>query len=138
VFYAGRGRVATRSGARLLVVPTNTSSYRTSQVPTQEVAAARLQAIAEGRDLVQAAPTGFSAVVDNHGRVLARSALAVRAVIVDDVALRRGATVYERLGDLPLVLVAVLVLAGGIGWSRRAEDDGPMAPRGLPRHANRN
>jgi apolipoprotein N-acyltransferase len=130
VFYAGRGRTATRGGARLLVVPTNTSSYRTSQVPTQEIAAARLQAIAEGRDLVQAAPTGFSAVIDNHGRVLARSKLAVRAVIVRDVALRRGTTVYNRFGDLPVVVLAVLLLVVGMLWSRRTDDyAGPSAPR---------
>ena len=75
VFYPSRGRVATRAGAQLLVDPTNTSSYLTSQVPTQEIAAAQLQAIAEGRDLVQAAPTGFSAFVDHRGHVLARSRL---------------------------------------------------------------
>ena len=48
-------------GAKLLAVPTNTSSYSTSQVPTQEVAAAVVQSVETGRDLVQAAPTGFSA-----------------------------------------------------------------------------
>ncbi len=114
VFYAERGWITTRAGARLLVDPTNTSSYRTSQVPTQEIAAARLQAISEGRDVVQAAPTGFSAVIDHRGRVLARTGLGERALIVRDVALRSGRTVYERLGDLPvLVLSGVLVV---LGW----------------------
>ena len=41
VFYADRGRSAVRDGAQLLIVPTNTSSYATSQVPTQEIAASR-------------------------------------------------------------------------------------------------
>ena len=49
VFFAVSGRSATRAGAQLLVVPTNTASYSTSQVPTQEVAAAQLQAIEEGQ-----------------------------------------------------------------------------------------
>ena len=40
VFYAGRSHASVRAGAELLAVPTNTSSYSTSQVPTQEVAAA--------------------------------------------------------------------------------------------------
>jgi apolipoprotein N-acyltransferase len=113
VFYADRGRVATRAGARLLVDPTNTSSYLTSQVPTQEIAAARIQAIAEGRDVVQAAPTGFSAVIDHRGRVVARTDLAIRAVIVRDVALRTGRTIYERVGDLPVVVLAGLFVVGG-------------------------
>ena len=34
-----RGRIPVRAGAELLVVPTNTSSYATTQVPTQEIAA---------------------------------------------------------------------------------------------------
>ena len=123
VFYPERGRIATRAGAQLLVDPTNTASYATSQVPTQEIAAARLQAITEGRDLVQAAPTGYSAVVDHVGTVLARSDLGRRQVIVLDVALRTGATLYERGGDAPiLVLAAVLVVAGWLAGVTDADN----------------
>jgi apolipoprotein N-acyltransferase len=113
VFFAESGRSATRAGAQLLLVPTNTSSYSTSQVPTQEVAAARLQAIEEGRDLVQVAPTGYSAVVNNRGQVLQRSVLGARQVLVASVALRDGATVYERFGDLPVLVLAGLALLAG-------------------------
>ncbi|HUC37076.1 MAG TPA: apolipoprotein N-acyltransferase [Acidimicrobiales bacterium] len=115
VFFQERGRLPTRAGAELLVVPTNTSSYATSQVPCQEVAAARLQAIAEGRYLVQAAPTGFSSVVDNHGRVLERTSLGSRQVLLADVSLLDGRTLYERFGDLPvLAACGALVL---VGWA---------------------
>ncbi len=113
VFFAPRGRIATRAGAQLLIVPTNTASYSTSQVPTQEIAASRLQAIAEGRDLVQASPTGFSAIIDHRGRVLARSALGRRQVLVGEVDLRTGRTVYERFGDLPVLIGAGGLLVGG-------------------------
>ncbi len=115
VFFAARGRIATRAGATLLIVPTNTASYSTSQVPTQEIAAARLQAIAEGRDLVQASPTGFSAIIDHRGRVLARTVLGTRQVLVGDVGLRTGRTIYERFGDLPVLIGAGGLLIGG--WS---------------------
>jgi apolipoprotein N-acyltransferase len=113
VFFAARGRIATRAGAHLLIVPTNTASYSTSQVPSQEIAASRLQAISEGRDLVQASPTGFSALVDHRGRVLARSSLGLRQVLLGDVGLRTGSTVYERFGDLPVLLASGLLLIGG-------------------------
>ena len=59
IFYAGRSHASVRAGAELLAVPTNTSSYSTSQVPSQEMAAAVVQAVETGRDLVQAAPTGL-------------------------------------------------------------------------------
>jgi len=114
VFYADRGRSAVRAGARLLVVPTNTSSYASGQVPDQEVAADRVQAVAEGRDLVQAAPTGYSTVVDHRGDVRAQTVLGRRQVLRSTVELRAGATVYERFGDLPVLVLALGAL--GLGW----------------------
>jgi apolipoprotein N-acyltransferase len=129
VFYADRGRIATRAGAQVLIDPTNTSSYLTSQVPTQEIAAARLQAIAEGRDVVQSAPTGFSALIDHRGDVLARSALAVRTVIVGDVSLRTGHTLYEEGGDLPVLVLSALLVVGGWAWAAAGPDDDRL-PRG--------
>jgi len=114
VFFPDRARTPVRAGAELLVVPTNTSSYATTQVPTQEIAASRLRAIEEGRDLVQAAPAGYSAVIDNHGVVHAVSVLGRRQVLRRDVALRRGLTVYAHVGD---ALAIALALAGvGGGW----------------------
>jgi apolipoprotein N-acyltransferase len=117
VFYAGRSHESVRAGAQLLAVPTNTSSYGTSQVPTQETAAAIVQAVETGRDLVQAAPTGFSAVVTQRGVVLQRSALGRRQVLFATVALRRGLTLYDHWGDLPLLALAALALV--VGWVRQ-------------------
>ena len=90
IFYAGRSHESVRAGAQLLAVPTNTSSYSTSQVPTQEMAAAIVQAVETGRDLVQAAPTGFSAAVTQRGVVVQRSSLGRRQVLFATVALRRA------------------------------------------------
>ena len=117
IFYAGRSRGSVRAGAELLTVPTNTSSYSTSQVPTQEIAAAVVQAIQTGRDLVQAAPTGFSAVVTQRGVVVARSVLGKHQAIFATVALRRGMTPYDHWGDLPVLILSALALAGG--WARQ-------------------
>jgi apolipoprotein N-acyltransferase len=117
IFYAGRSHESVRAGAELLAVPTNTSSYGTSQVPTQEIAAAAVQAVQTGRDLVQAAPTGFSAVVTQRGVVLQRSALSRRQVLFATVALRRGLTPYDHWGDLPVVVLAALALVAG--WVRQ-------------------
>jgi apolipoprotein N-acyltransferase len=119
VFFASRGRSSVRAGAELLIVPTNTSSYSTSQVPGQELAAARLQAVAEGRDLVQASPTGYSAVVSNGGSVLERSGLSVAAVVSGRVPLRRSSTVYTDLGDLPILALALVSIALGFLVARR-------------------
>ncbi len=127
VFFANRGRPPTRAGADLLLVPTNTSSYSTGQVPTQEIAASRLQAVEEGRDLVQAAPTGFSAILNNRGQVFHRSTLSERDVIVATVALRTGRTMFERFGDLPVLVLSGLAVIAGWALAVTTPDDSPGA-----------
>ncbi len=114
VFFQDRGRDAVRAGGRLLLVPTNASSYRDAQVPAQQLAVARLRALETGRWVVQAAPTGYSAVVDHRGRVLARSGLGGAAVLRHDVHLRTGRTVFVGLGAAPVVLLAVTAMV----WAR--------------------
>jgi apolipoprotein N-acyltransferase len=117
IFYAGRSHESVRAGAELLTVPTNTSSYSTSQVPTQETAAAAVQTIETGRDLVQAAPTGFSAVVTQRGVVVERSDLGKRQELFATVALRRGLTPYDHWGDLPVLILSAFALV--LGWVRQ-------------------
>src|SRR2546426_756153 len=92
VFFGDRARSGIRAGGRLLLVPTNASSFKTSQVPGQEVAAARLRAIEGGRWVVQAAPTGYTAVVDQRGRIRARGPLGRAATVEGTVGLRTGRT----------------------------------------------
>lgn len=120
VFFAGRARAATAAGGSVLLVPTNAASFSTSQVPTQEVAAARLRAIESGRHVVQAAPTGYSVFIDHRGRVLARSTLGQRQVIQRPVMLRTGRTIYHRTGDWPILALALLAVAGALRVNRKA------------------
>jgi apolipoprotein N-acyltransferase len=114
VFYSDRGRSSVRDGAQLLIVPTNTSSYSSAQVPTQEIAASEIQAVQQGRDLLQAAPTGFSAAFTNRGELLQRSVLGRPQVILATLDRRTGWTLYVRFGDLPALVVAAVALI--IGW----------------------
>jgi apolipoprotein N-acyltransferase len=122
VFFEDRARAAIRAGGQVLLVPTNASSYRTSQVPTQEVAAAQLRAWETGRDTVQSAPTGYGALINHDGRVLARTTLGAQQVIVGQVGPRSGRTIFVRLGDIPLLVVCLLgLLAAQLRRHRRAE-----------------
>ena len=113
VFFAERGIDVVRHGATVIVVPTNTTSYPSSQMPGQELAAARLQAVELGRDLVQASPTGFSAVITNTGTTKARSALSEQTAVLSTVTLRSGRTMFVTFGAWPVVLVAALCLLAG-------------------------
>lgn len=111
IFFADRVREAVTGGGRLIVVPTNASSYVSDEVPATEVAAARLRAREFGRAVLQSAPTGYSAVVLPDGEVVAQSELGAAALLRETVPLRTGLTPYARTGDLPvlgLALAAVL------------------------------
>lgn len=110
VFFDDRARSGVRAGGQLLVVPTNTASYRSSQVPAQELAAARLRAWETGRWLLQVTPTGYTAVVTTRGAVVARSSLGTPAVIESVVPRYDGRTVYVIMGDTPWVVAAGFLL----------------------------
>lgn len=120
VFFAERARAAARAGGEVLLVPTNASSYSSTQMPALELGAARLRAIETGRAVVQASPTGFSAAVGPDGTVRRQSDLGGPAIVATTVERRLGLTVYARLGDGPVLVVAGLALAGAWLIERRA------------------
>lgn len=122
VFFARRARDAMASGAEVLLVPTNASSYSSTQMPALELGAARLRAVETGRDVLQAAPTGFSAVIDHRGHVEQHSDLGRRTVLGATVQRRTGDTIYTRLGDGPFVTAALLALALAWRRTRRSRD----------------
>jgi len=122
VFFPERARIAIRAGGELLLVPTNASSFKGRQVPAQEVAAARLRAVETGRDLVQAAPTGYSAFVDANGKVSRQSRLGTQEAAVTTLHKRSGLTPYVRFGDRPMIALMVFVLVGAAFLNRRSLD----------------
>jgi len=128
VFFDERARGAVRAGGQVLVVPTDTASYRSSQVPTQEVAAARLRAWETGRWVLQVTPTGYTAVISPMGRVVSRSSLEQAQIISATVPMETGRTWYVDLGDDPVAVVALLT--GLLAWS-------PVGRRGSARHHDR-
>jgi apolipoprotein N-acyltransferase len=119
VFFPDRVREGVQDGGRLVLNPTNGSSFTGTIVQSQQVASSRLRAIETGRWVLQVAPTGFTAVVDDHGRVLDRSAVSERRVIQRTVHLREGLTIYARVGNAPALLLSLLLIAVGWLWERR-------------------
>jgi apolipoprotein N-acyltransferase len=111
VFFPRRARAAVNAGGEVLLVPTNASSFSTTQMPALELAAARLRALETGREVLQAAPTGFSAIIDADGTILQRTDLGAAATLQAAVELRTGRTIYSRFGDTPVVLLALVALA---------------------------
>jgi apolipoprotein N-acyltransferase len=109
VFFGGRAREGVREGGLAILNPTNGASYTGTIVQTQQVASSRLRSIENGRWTVQAAPTGFTAVVDADGTVLERSAISERTILFADVELRDGFTWYTNVGDAPVILAVLTI-----------------------------
>ena len=130
VFFADRGRSGVRAGGEVILVPTNTSSYSNDQAPAQEIAASRLQALEEGRYVLQVAPTGYSAVIDNRGNVLRRSDLSRQAVVTATVPELTGTTWYADWGDGPTLVAGLVAVAAG--WLAALGATG-LTPRGRRR-----
>ncbi len=126
VFFAGRAREGVKLGAEAIVNPTNGASYTGTIVQTQQVASSRLRAIETGRWVVQAAPTGFTAVVDSDGNVLQRTAVSERNVLYDTVELREGLHLVHQ-PRRRLFIVALLALVGTALWFSRRRTV-PLAP----------
>jgi apolipoprotein N-acyltransferase len=124
LFFVDRARSGVERGAEVLLAPTNASSYRLTLVAGQEVAASRLRALETGRWTLQAAPTGFTAVIDPDGRVLQRTAQREQAVLHATVERRHGDTIATRVGRLPVILLGAVLVAAGWVRARRGPSPG--------------
>ena len=120
IFFDHRARSAASGdgGGRVLLNPTNGSSYWLTVVQSQQIASSRLRAIETDRWVVQAAPTGFSAVITPEGDVIERTGISESRVIQTTVELRRGDTLAVRLGAWPAAAAAALTLSLALGLGR--------------------
>ena len=119
VFFAGRANEGIERGATLLVNPTNGSSYTGTILQTQQIASSRLRALETGRWLVQVSPTGFSAFVSPSGQVFDRTGVSEQHVIIREVQLRSGRTIYSFIGDMPIILLMIASLLALLIVGRR-------------------
>ena len=105
---------------------------------SQQVASSRLRAIETGRWVLQVAPTGFSAVVNPDGEVLARTGVSEQATLIADVATRSGETWALRVGPWPVLALAAAaaggaaVAAGAEGAAGRRRTGPPLRVLGDP------
>lgn len=118
IFFGGRVNEGVADGATFIINPTNGSSYTFTILQTQQIAASRLRALEQGRDVVQISPTGFSAFIDSSGVVHERTSISEQQVVERSIQLRSGRTLYSRMGNA--VYIWVLLIAFALQARRRA------------------
>jgi apolipoprotein N-acyltransferase len=121
VFFSRRVREGVRHGGEIVVNPTNGSSYWLTQVQSQQLATSALRAVESGRWLAQVAPTGFSAVFDDTGRIIERTGVSEARVLQAEFPRITGSTPAQVLGDLPALLAALVLAAIAVVFGRRSQ-----------------
>jgi apolipoprotein N-acyltransferase len=116
VVYPDLMRKAVRAGSELLTTITNDAWYGTTSAPYQHFELAAMRAIEQGRYLVRSANTGISGIVDPYGRVLVRTNLFERTIVVGEVRFLQEQTLYAKIGDVAPQAAVFLTLIG-VGFS---------------------
>jgi apolipoprotein N-acyltransferase len=97
-----------------LVNVTNDAWFGRSSARYQHFQIARMRAIEARRYLIRAANDGVSAIVGPFGEVLARAPEYQVVILRGTVEPRRGLSPYLRLGDLPVLVTALMALLAAL------------------------
>jgi apolipoprotein N-acyltransferase len=118
--------------ADALVNVTNDAWFGHSSARYQHLQISRMRALEEGRYMVRAANDGVSAIIGPHGELVATAPEFKPYALVSKIIPERGLTPYARVGNYPVIVLALLALAYGLlvgndrRWWRRARDGKPV------------
>ncbi len=105
--------------ATVLVNVTNDAWYGRSIAARQHNQIAQMRALETGRPMLRATNTGITSAIDHDGRVIVTLPWFVQGILEADVSGRSGETPYVRFGDLPVLLLALALLAAAAFAGRR-------------------
>ena len=97
--------------AEALINVSNDAWFGDSAAAHQHLQMARMRSVENGRYLARGTNTGVSAVIDEKGRIVARSAQFQASVDAAEIQTFRGHTPYSRWGDYPLLVLLLLMSA---------------------------
>ena len=110
----GGDQLANLGVATLLVNVTNNAWFGDSAAPHQQLQMARFRAREAGRWLMRSTSNGVTAVIGPDGAITARAPQFVPAVLKATVQPRTGLTPYARIGDWPVLVLSLLILAAAV------------------------
>lgn len=109
--YENLARKSVKDGAEILMLSTNDSWFYDSAALEMHNNQARLRAIETRRSVVRAANTGISSVITPTGKILDSIGALQKGLIVEDVEINDGLTLYTRTGNLFVLLCGAFVIS---------------------------
>ena len=111
VIFPELARAQTEKGADILVNLTNDAWFGMTSAPYQHLSMAVFRAVENGRPLVRAANTGFSAFISQTGAITLTGELFTREALKEEVLLgERTLGFYTKYGDLFAVAMLAICL----------------------------
>ncbi|NEP22605.1 apolipoprotein N-acyltransferase [Moorena sp. SIO3I6] len=105
-------RYQAAAGGQFIITASNNAHY-SNTMPAQHYAQDVMRSIETDRWTVRATNTGYSGIVDPHGKTLWLSGINTYELHADTIYRRQTQTLYVRWGNW---LTPVLLGLGGIGW----------------------
>jgi apolipoprotein N-acyltransferase len=96
----------------LLVNITNDGWFGRTSGPYQHAAMAQMRSIENGITLARSANSGISMFVDPYGRIISKTGLYTRDMMIKEISPYRIMTYYTRFGDWFVVLCGMIAVAG--------------------------
>ena len=104
------------SETQLLLTVSNDAWFGDSIGPHQHLQIAQMRALEFGRPVLRATNNGITATITADGAISARAKQFTETVLTDSINLVQGNTPYSRIGDKPLYLLCLLLLAIFVSW----------------------
>jgi apolipoprotein N-acyltransferase len=93
---------------------TNLAWFGDSQAAEQQLRLAQLRSMETGIPTLRATNTGITAIVDHRGRIVAQLPEFKQDTLQNYVQPHSGMTPYVNWGNMPILLLSILILV--LGW----------------------
>ena len=95
----------------IIVNLSNDSWFGNSFAPYQHLQITQVRAIESQRNLIRAANTGISALINKNGVIIKKLEFNTLGVIESNISADRGSTPFSRFGDYPiLMLISIIII----------------------------
>jgi apolipoprotein N-acyltransferase len=122
VIFPGLVRKFYSDGGDFIVNITNDAWFGKTNGPYQHFSTAVFRAVENRKPLIRSANTGISGVIDSNGRILSKTGLFEKTILLSDIRTDKTVSFYAKYGDLftYIWIVFSIVLLGNVFGKTRS------------------